>query len=174
MFPLAAVRLGANQVVSFDFDSFSVACCQDLKNRFYAQNNNWSISQASILNESYLESLGKFDIVYSWGVLHHTGNMWKAIENAEVLVKPGGKLFIAIYNNQGLTSRFWLNVKQLYNHLPEWSRFFVLYPAFILLWGPIFIRDLFRGKPGYTWQNYASNRGMSAWDDVIDWVGVIH
>lgn len=171
LFSLAAVRLGSSPVHSFDFDSFSVACCRDLKKRFFPDNTSWTIEQASVLNDTYLQGLPEFDIVYSWGVLHHTGKMWQAIENASHLVKPGGRLFIAIYNDQGIPSRIWTAIKKLYNRLPSFLRFLVLYPSFIIIWLPIFIRDLFKGHPGITWRNYNSNRGMSPWEDVIDWVG---
>lgn len=171
LFSLAAVRLGAESVKSFDFDTFSVACCKDLKQRFYPQNSGWSIDQSSVLDDAYLRSLGQFDIVYSWGVLHHTGQMWKAIENASELVKPGGKLFIAIYNDQGIPSRMWRAVKRLYNWLPAYLRFLVLYPCFVFIWLPISLRDIFIGKPGKTWREYIGDRGMSPWDDVVDWVG---
>jgi 2-polyprenyl-3-methyl-5-hydroxy-6-metoxy-1,4-benzoquinol methylase len=171
LFSLAAVRLGAKSVVSFDFDSFSVLCCRELKQRFFPDQLSWKIEQASVLNDSYLQGLGSFDIVYSWGVLHHTGQMWKAIENASRLVKPGGKLFIAIYNDQGIPSRMWAAVKKLYNRLPSFLRFLVLYPSFVVIWFPIFLRDLFKGHPGKTWREYISDRGMSPWEDVVDWVG---
>jgi len=171
LFSLAAVRLGADPVVSFDYDTFSAACCKELKNRYYPQRINWKIDQASVLDEAYLKSLGTFDIVYSWGVLHHTGIMWTSFAYVDPLVKPGGTLFIAIYNDQGLTSRNWHRVKHLYNRLPSWLRWLVLYPAFLRLWGPTTLRDLLRGKPGETWRTYANGRGMSPWDDVVDWVG---
>ncbi len=59
-----------------------------------------------------MESLGQWDIVYSWGVLHHTGDMWTAMENTCARVAPGGRLFISIYNDQGATSRVWTAVKR--------------------------------------------------------------
>ncbi|QDU29146.1 Ubiquinone biosynthesis O-methyltransferase [Anatilimnocola aggregata] len=172
LFSLAARQLGA-VVHSFDFDPQSVACTQELKRRYAADDNRWRIEQGSILDRDYLGGLGTFDIAYSWGVLHHTGQMWPAIDNAASLVSPDGSLFIALYNDQGRASRTWLRVKQLYNRLPRALRWVVLYPAFVRLWGPTMLRDLLRGKPGFTWQNYAekSTRGMSAWHDVVDWVG---
>ena len=60
---------------------------------------------SALWTTDYLQSLGQFDVVYSWGVLHHTGQMWTALDNAAPLVTPGGKLFIAIYNDQGTASR---------------------------------------------------------------------
>jgi 2-polyprenyl-6-hydroxyphenyl methylase/3-demethylubiquinone-9 3-methyltransferase len=171
LFSLAAVRLGAKSVRSFDYDPYSAACCRELKQRYFPDKRDWSIEQASVLDETYLHGLGQFDIVYSWGVLHHTGQMWKAIENAADLVKTGGKLFIAIYNDQGIPSRIWRMVKKTYNKLPSSLRFLVLYPSFLFIWIPISLRDLFIGKPGKTWREYVGDRGMSPWEDVIDWVG---
>src|SRR5438270_7636215 len=72
LFSLAAKRLGATRVHSFDFDPNSVACTSELKRRFFAKDPNWTIEQGSVLDKPYLTSLGTFDIVYSWGVLHHT------------------------------------------------------------------------------------------------------
>ena len=111
--------------------------------------------------------------MYSWGVLHHTGQMWPAIRNAAELVQPGGLFFIALYNDQGATSRMWLAVKQAYNRLPSGLRWLVLGPATLRLWGPTMVKDLLRGRPGHTWTHYSreSLRGMSPWRDVVDWVG---
>ena len=80
---------------------------------------NWTVEQGSALDDDYLSRLGSFDVVYSWGVLHHTGDMWSALGNAERLVAPGGRLFISIYNDQGLRSRIWRLVKLVYNALPD-------------------------------------------------------
>ena len=171
LFSLAAAQLAAKSIHSFDYDTKSVACSMELKRRFFPEMETWSIKQASILDEPYLEKLGRFDVVYSWGVLHHTGQMWKALENTASLVKPGGKLFIVIYNDQGVSSRIWLWIKRLYNRLPSVLRFLVVYPSFFYLWTPIFVRDLLKGKPGETWTGYMQDRGMSPWDDTIDWVG---
>jgi len=99
--------------------------------------------------------------------------MWKALENAEKLVSSRGKLFIAIYNDQGRASRLWLRVKKTYNQLPPGLRWMVLIPSFARLWGPTMLRDLVSGRPFSTWRNYKNDRsrGMSPWYDVIDWVG---
>ena len=172
LFSLAARRLGA-RVHSFDFDPQSVACTAELKRRYAADDPDWTVERGSVLDSAYLAALGQFDVVYSWGVLHHTGRMWEAIDHAAARVAPGGKFFIAIYNDQGRSSQIWLRVKQLYNGLPRRLRWLVLYPALVRLWGPTTVRDLLRGRPGVTWRNYAaeSMRGMSAWHDVVDWVG---
>ena len=172
LFSLAARRLGA-VVRSFDSDPQSVACTQELKRRFFPDDEHWKVEHGSVLDQSYLQALGCWDVVYAWGVLHHTGDMWQALDNVARLVHPGGSLFVAIYNDQGRTSRQWLRVKQAYNALPRGLRWLVLGPALVRLWGPTMVRDACHGRPFHTWRNYAANsrRGMSAWRDVVDWVG---
>jgi 2-polyprenyl-3-methyl-5-hydroxy-6-metoxy-1,4-benzoquinol methylase len=170
LFSLAARRLGA-RVHSFDFDPVSVACTLELRRRYFPEDPAWVIQEGSILEEEYLRGLGYFDVVYSWGVLHHTGSMWRALENAAGLVREGGKLFLAIYNDQGTASRRWLAVKKMYNRLPRYLRFLVVVPAAVhLTWRPA-VKDLLRLQPFATWRNAGRVRGMSAWRDLIDWVG---
>jgi 2-polyprenyl-3-methyl-5-hydroxy-6-metoxy-1,4-benzoquinol methylase len=76
LFSLAAMRLGAAKVHSFDFDPVSVACAESLRERFFAGTARWSIERGSATDAAYVASLGAWDVVYSWGVLHHTGAMW--------------------------------------------------------------------------------------------------
>jgi 2-polyprenyl-6-hydroxyphenyl methylase/3-demethylubiquinone-9 3-methyltransferase len=171
LFSLAARRLGAT-VRSFDYDPDCVACTQSLQQRYFADDSQWRVESGSVLDEPFLESLGQWDIVYSWGVLHHTGAMYTALGNAAQRVAPGGLLFIALYNDQGGPSRRWLKVKRLYNRLPVGLRWVVLGPSLLRLWGLTSLRDLLRGRPFESWRKYAENsRGMSAWRDVVDWVG---
>lgn len=174
LFSLAAKRLGAT-VYSFDYDPQSVACTQELKRRFFPQDPNWTVVEASILDETFLRPLGQFDIVYSWGVLHHTGQMWQALTNAGQLVAPNGRLFIAIYNDQGSWSRRWKTLKAWYNRLPA-----ALRPLFALAVmggreAKFILIALVRFKVGAyirTWTDYAQgSRGMSKWHDLIDWIG---
>ena len=115
---LVAMRLGASRVHSFDFDPHSVGCAQELRRRYYPGDARWTVERGSALDASYMESLGTWDIVYSWGVLHHTGQMWKGLELAAGRVAPDGTLFVAIYNDQGWVSRWWRRVKVFYNHSP--------------------------------------------------------
>lgn len=173
LFSLAARRLGA-RVHSFDFDTNSFGCTSELKRRFFERDENWKVEQGSALDREYVESLGKFDIVYSWGVLHHTGSMWEALENAEVAVKPGGTLFIAIYNDTGSQADRWRWIKITYCRLPKIlkSPFAVL--AILPDECKRFAGSLIKLKPfeyiNY-WKTYTNSRGMNRWYDIIDWVG---
>lgn len=170
LFSLAAKRLGAS-VHSFDFDPHSANCARELKRRYFPNDPNWTIDEASVLDKDYLAKLGQFDVVYSWGVLHHTGAMWTALDNVAPLVKPGGALFISIYNDQGKISRRWTQVKRMYNALPPALRFLVLWPcAFHMWWRPI-LKDFLLLRPFHTWREYNQKRGMSPWRDIVDWVG---
>jgi 2-polyprenyl-3-methyl-5-hydroxy-6-metoxy-1,4-benzoquinol methylase len=173
LFSLAARRLGA-KVHSFDFDSSSFACTQELRNRYFPNDNNWRVEQGSALDADYLKSLGTFDIVYSWGVLHHTGAMWKALDNAIIPTKKGGKLFVAIYNDTGSQARRWHWIKKTYCRLPRPIKT----PFAIAVSVPNEAKNLFRSlstrRPQdyiHSWTQYKNGRGMNRWHDIIDWVG---
>jgi SAM-dependent methyltransferase len=170
LFSLAARRLGA-RVHSFDYDPYSFASTAELRRRYFPEDTQWRVEQGSVLEKPYLEALGQFDIVYSWGVLHHTGSMWQALENVTPLVKSGGTLFIAIYNDQGKRSRQWRSIKRIYNRLPANFRFLVLWPAFLKMWWKRLLKDALAGRPRYSFRNYKALRGMSLWHDVVHWVG---
>jgi len=170
LFSLAARRLGA-RVRSFDYDSQSVACTAELRRRYFPDDPNWRVDQASVLDTAYLGQLGLFDVVYSWGVLHHTGKMWEALTNLAPLVADGGRLFIAIYNDQGKASRRWTTVKKAYCAAPKPLRFLVLWPAFVFLWWRRILKDFLLLQPLASWREYIRRRGMSPWRDVVDWVG---
>lgn len=172
LFSFAAYKLGASKVVSFDVDDFSIACVTYLREK---GNNpaNWEIKKGSALDKDLLNSLGKFDIVYSWGVLHHTGKMYQALRNTSNLLANKGIFYLAIYNNyktsfHGGTSLFWLKIKRIYNH----SGFVIkkiitfLYVSYYI----IALLILFKNPVKYV-RNYKSNRGMSWLYDVYDWLG---
>jgi 2-polyprenyl-3-methyl-5-hydroxy-6-metoxy-1,4-benzoquinol methylase len=170
LFSLAAHRLGAS-VRSFDFDPDSVAATAGLR-RQLAPDSDWTIDQGSILDERYVARLGSFDVVYSWGVLHHTGDLWRAVEIAARLVKPGGMLFVSIYNDQGFASRQWRRVKRRYNASGWMTRELLVAASFVYL---------HRHRPvnavlGLRRRSTESERpvrvrGMSAKHDLVDWVG---
>lgn len=171
LFSLAARRLGA-AVHSFDYDHDSVECTRSLKARFFPHDDQWIVEQGSILDKDYLKKLGCFDIVYSWGVLHHTGHMYEAFENVVSLLNDHGKLFISIYNDQGRSSQRWLSIKKLYNESNFVMKWILVLYTLIRQWIRTFVMDVIKkGNPFKSWQVYAKNRGMSPFYDLIDWVG---
>ena len=173
LFSLAARRLGA-RVHSFDFDPRSVSCALELRRRHFPGDPDWTIEEGSALDADYLRSLGRFDVVYSWGVLHHTGDMWRALDNARLPVAPGGRLFVAIYNDTGSQSARWKWIKRTYNRLPRPLRAPFALAAIAPQEARLFAGALARLRPmSYVrlWTTYDENRGMNRWRDIVDWVG---
>jgi SAM-dependent methyltransferase len=123
------------------------------------------IKIASILDDAFVRSelaVGDFDVVHSWGVMHHTGDMVKALRNAATLVKPGGFLILSIYNRHW-TSPFWRAVKWGFNHFPHFMQeglIFALYPLFY-----------FRARALSGSDGSLSARGMDIRHDMRDWLG---
>jgi len=170
LFSLAARNLGAN-VFSLDYDPSSVYCTKKLKEKFFPSDTNWTVEQASILDSDYVKKLGKFEIVYSWGVLHHTGKMWEALVNADNLVDSNGALFIAIYNTQPFFSKYWTAIKKLYNSffLGKFLVCLTHIPCFFFR--AIAVGVIKYGNPFGVFSTYKKQRGMSVWYDWIDWLG---
>jgi 2-polyprenyl-3-methyl-5-hydroxy-6-metoxy-1,4-benzoquinol methylase len=171
LFSLAARRLGA-RVHSFDYDPQSVACTAELNRRYYAGDPDWVVEQGSVLDADYVRSLGPFDIVYAWGVLHHTGDMRTALHNAQLPVAPGGQLFIAIYNHQVYWTALSTRMKRAYVHAPPPGRWLIAGAFIGVQIAKTTAKNLVLGRnPVRRYKEYGRNRGMSVWHDWIDWVG---
>lgn len=169
LFSLAAHRLGADSVVSFDLDPESVACCNSLRVR-EGEPGDWKVLQGSVLDPDFLRSLAPADVVYSWGVLHHTGEMWTAIANAAKCVKPGGLFVIGIYNHS--EGRFgtetWKRLKRWHCEAPRWqSR---LWERAYMAWKFLRMTAVGRNPIAYL-RDYHQERGMAWSTDISDWLG---
>lgn len=181
---LAAYQSGASEVISFDYDPHSVATTEKIRVAAGSP-ANWQALGGSVLDGAFMQGLPKADIVYSWGVLHHTGHVWEALRNAFVPLKPGGLALIALYSttcyeNAALhgwpSPERWLAIKQQYNQatslgrlLMEWR--YVLTSGFThstrrLRSVARSLRHALREAKGYR-----ANRGMHYWTDIRDWLG---
>lgn len=161
LFSLAAIKAGA-KVTSFDYDPESVQTTINVLEKYNVDTCKYSVLRDDILCIENEDIIQEYDFVYSWGVLHHTGNMYQAFQETIPLVRSGGKLFIAIYNDQGILSKFWLLVKFLY--CTNW----LLAILIIAIFSPYFyIRSLLRVIVKRT----KIPRGMSTYNDMLDWLG---
>lgn len=161
IFAVAASLAGARKVVGIDISAESIAASVSNKKRF-AEQSAIDFFHKSVLDDDILQ-LGRFDIVYSWGVLHHTGQMWRAIDIASQLVSPNSLFVIAIYNRHW-SSKTWKMIKQFYNIAP------VIIQR-LMIW--IFFVVIATAKLIVTRKNpfKKQKRGMSFYYDVIDWIG---
>jgi 2-polyprenyl-3-methyl-5-hydroxy-6-metoxy-1,4-benzoquinol methylase len=169
LFSLAACQLGAH-VRSFDYDQDSVQATIEIRRRF-AADSDWLIEQGSILNPEFMSTMGRFDIVYAWGVLHHTGDLWRAIDATTRTVAPSGLLYMSIYNDQGLSSRMWRDVKRRYNSSGEITRAMLVAGSAIYLRRHQPLRSLRRAVRRQGDAAVPRPRGMSRRHDLVDWVG---
>ncbi len=171
LFSLAACQLGARRIDSFDYDPYSVQTTERLRATL-GNASHWSVQQGSVLNEQFLGTLPRADIVYAWGCLHHTGSMWQAIRNAAGRVAENGLFYLAIYNTvEGPRgSRFWLGIKQRYNRSSRPLRR-LMELAFMGL--NVWILPLTRLQSPFTYMKTFSGsvRGMNIWVDLKDWLG---
>ncbi|MBN2139319.1 MAG: class I SAM-dependent methyltransferase [Sedimentisphaerales bacterium] len=165
LFSIAAGALGAKKVLGFDFDPKAVAAAEGLIEKIArwdgdVKKETVEFKVASILDENLAP--GQFDIVYSWGVLHHTGDMYKAFENAAKLVAENGLLAIAIYNRH-FTSPAWKMIKYTYVKSPAPVKKLMVYTIGALKAAVSMLTA--RQKP------HNRKRGMRFYNDIVDWIG---
>ncbi|PHQ81346.1 MAG: SAM-dependent methyltransferase [Coxiella sp. (in: Bacteria)] len=165
LFSLAASSLNAEHVLSTDIDPNSVKTTQHVLEQF-ATHKNYACQQISVFDLDP-KTQGTFDIVYSWGVLHHTGSMYKAITHAASMVAPNGKLVIALYRKTKLCG-WWKFEKRLYSRAPKFIQALLRYPFA----GLLLLAYCAKGKtPRKLFNEYKEKRGMSFMHDIHDWLG---
>jgi SAM-dependent methyltransferase len=164
---LAALRLGANDVLAVDIDPDSVATTRRVL-ELHASGQPWRVTQKSIFDTD-AAAIGHFDVVYSWGVLHHTGDMYGALRRAAALVAPNGQFVFALYRHTRLCW-FWKREKRWYAKAGERAqrRARLMFTAAFRVIYPIAHRASFRS---YVKSYAARNRGMEFHHDVHDWMG---
>lgn len=162
---LAAMRLGAARADGVDIDGNSVDASRSLLSMNIPE-GNWSVRHQSVFDLDPGQN-GLFDIVYSWGVLHHTGDMWAAIEKAAAMVAPGGRFVLALYQKTWLC-RFWTIEKRFYTAAPMIVQTFIraMYKSAYVLGLLVTGRNPLR-----VIANYRSSRGMDWHHDTHDWLG---
>jgi 2-polyprenyl-6-hydroxyphenyl methylase/3-demethylubiquinone-9 3-methyltransferase len=170
LFSLSARNLGA-RVHSFDFDRDSVKTTKELRDRFRPDDDDWFVGEGSVLDPDYLAGLGTFDVVYCWGVLHHTGEMWRALDNVVTRVGPEGQLFVSIYNRQAVWSHVHTALKRTYVRSGPIARTGILAGFAGLQLARGFAVDALRGRNPVARYLGTKGRGMSVWHDWVDWVG---
>src|SRR5574337_527310 len=161
---LAALRLGAAEVLAVDVDADSVATTGAVLSR-YAPGRNFSVRQVSVFDMTPAV-FGQFDVVYSWGVLHHTGDLHRALRTAAALAAPSGLFMFALYRKT-LACGFWRFEKRWYAHAGPAAQskaravYLGLYRA-----GMWMRRRNFKDHV-----NSYRTRGMDFYHDVHDWLG---
>jgi 2-polyprenyl-3-methyl-5-hydroxy-6-metoxy-1,4-benzoquinol methylase len=189
---LAALQSGASRVVSLDYDRDAVETTRYLRS-LEGNPDHWEIKQGSVLDDIFMRFLPPADIIYTWGVLHHTGDTWKALANARIPLSANGVLFVALYSYTSYYNAYlacgnptpeqWLEIKKQYNRAGILGKRIMegQYSSQMFLWRDLHhflselkspskamqrIRDFSR-----TVSSYKKNRGMEFWTDVRDWLG---
>ena len=158
-----AQEAGAN-VLGIDVDPDNMDALREVSKKFPKQKVP-ETRIISILDEEFSDSKisqTKYDIVHSWGVLHHTGKMYEAITNASDLVGADGYFVISIYNKHWSSSA-WKWIKWSYNISPAIVQKLLIRFFYLIIY---FAKLIVTGKDPLTEQ-----RGMDFLHNVVDWIG---
>ena len=77
-----------------DLSDQSIALCRQ---RFEALGLEGEFHNIDVTNLAALKTLGEFDLVYSYGVIHHFPGIDKIIANVKEVVKSGGEFRYMVY-----------------------------------------------------------------------------
>ena len=108
-----------------------------------------------------------FDIIYSWGVLHHTADAKASFFRLVEHLRPGGEIIIAVYLRTAFSS-FWNFSRVFYQSSPGFAKTAFRRSASVLLNGYDAVRKALMKKERYML------RGTSNEELVNDWFGVPH
>lgn len=160
---LCLFNLGAAELISFDYDPYSVSATRQYWEK-KGKPSNWKILQGSVLDQNFIGQFGNFDLVYSWGVLHHTGSMWQAINNALSMVKDNGLFYLTIYKDDNYEHS--IKVKEHFNASTALGKKWVISKEIMKLMA----RRALGFRNPFAW-NTKLERGMNIYHDLVDWLG---
>jgi 2-polyprenyl-3-methyl-5-hydroxy-6-metoxy-1,4-benzoquinol methylase len=165
LFSLAATRLGCSKLMAVDLDPKSVETTRKTLT-LHAARGNWECRNISVFDLDPAV-LGAFDVVYSWGVLHHTGSMYKAITHASEMVAPQGMLTLALYGKTPFCG-MWRVEKRIYSRSPKWLQKIIetVYVEMVRLRLALKGESLRKRR-----ETYFQQRGMDMYYDTRDWLG---
>lgn len=167
---VAAFEAGVKSIRGFDYDPNSVMASKFVREKM-GNPDNWSVEQGNVLDPEFMDSLGTYDLVYSWGVLHHTGDVLTAMEHAGQRVAPGGLLYIALYAADvqiDPTADEWLEIKKSYVNGSKWKKRRV---EMWYIWRFMMGRKVWNILPTLKRFREGNVRGMKVMTDIRDWVG---
>lgn len=165
----AARSAGVGRILSFDYDPNSVAATEMVRTRT-SDPGVWNVRRGDVLDDAFIQSLGKWNFVYSWGVLHHTGDVWRAIDNASKTVADNGLFYIALYSaDVEPNPDYWLRIKREYNEASSSKKNRMVW---WYVWHHMMNRSI-RNLPSFISRtiHYRRSRGMSMFVDIRDWLG---
>lgn len=143
-------KLGANKVIGIDISKKSLLTAKKLAEEAGVK---LKFITGDLLN---LPLKGNFDIIHSFGALHHTGDTKGAFANLINLLGENGQFYLALYWRTRLTFLHQF-IRKILRLLPESA------------WEPIskFITKFMVGKK-------KTQRGFDGYGEALDWLCVPH
>jgi SAM-dependent methyltransferase len=112
------LELGASYVNAMDLDNSFIGPAEK---RLYADskfNNKWQLDIGSLMELPYPNEC--FDFVLCAGVIHHTKDDQKAVDEIYRVMKPEAKAYLSVTGRGGLFNRFFMELlRDEYQHNSE-------------------------------------------------------